>query len=201
MKSYVVAKPLPRLKGEVPATAGGEVTFPNRYVTDNTTSRATLIYGCASRMATHTTRCASENAVFAPHSNIWWGVNKFCRILNEPPNGFGGEHPRGENSYPKHIPFAETRNNIDNIVRGVITLQYAIKPLALGESSGLKHLKQLPINIRSPARSLQCSIRTGRRRTAFLCSFLFPKRKRVPLVPTPVHQTACILRRSRGFSK
>ena len=32
--------------------------------------------------------------VFAPHSNIWWGVNKFCRVSNEPPNGFGGEYPR-----------------------------------------------------------------------------------------------------------
>ena len=123
MKSYVVAKPLPRLKGEVPATAGGEVTFPNRYDIDNTTSRATLIYGCASRMATHITRYASENAVFAPHSNIWWGVNCTAESQMSRLSGFGGEHPRGENSYPKHIPFAETRNCIDNIARGVITLQ------------------------------------------------------------------------------
>ena len=55
--------------------------------------------------------------VFAPHSNIWWGVNKFCRISNEPPNGFGGEHPRVTIIYTKHIPFAETRNDIDNNAR------------------------------------------------------------------------------------
>ena len=59
-------------------------------------------------------RCHSYNQqrvrkqVFAPHSNIWWGVNKFCRVLNEPPNGFGGEHPRVKIFYSKHIPFAET---------------------------------------------------------------------------------------------
>ena len=57
---------------------------------------------------------ASAKAVFAPHSNIWWGVNKFCRILNEPPNGFGGEHPRVKITYPNQIPFAETRYCTDN---------------------------------------------------------------------------------------
>ena len=108
-------------------------------------SRATLIYGCARRTAAHTTRNASDNAVFAPHSNIWWGVNKFCRICTEPPNGFGGEHPRVTRLYPKQIPFAETRNDKDNENRGVKKLPKQVTPLAHCESSGLNLLKQLQI--------------------------------------------------------
>ena len=41
MKSYAVAKPLPRLKGEVPAAAGGEVTLAAR---PQTSFRAPLEY-------------------------------------------------------------------------------------------------------------------------------------------------------------
>ena len=46
------------------------------------------------------------------------GRELHCRVYTEPPNGFGGEHPRGIRLYPKQIPFAETRNCIDNENRG-----------------------------------------------------------------------------------
>ena len=76
------------------------------------------------------------------------GRELHCRVSNEPPNGFGGEHPRVKQSYPKHIPFAETRYCIDNIARGVTNIRNKETPLALGESSGEKKQAQLPIIIR-----------------------------------------------------
>ena len=77
------------------------------------------------------------------------GRELLCRVSPEPPNGFGGEHPRGKRFYLSQIPFAETRNDIDNNARREKPYQNKETPLAHGESSGLNHLKQLPIYIRS----------------------------------------------------
>ena len=103
------------------------------------------------------------------------GRELHCRVSTEPPNGFGGEHPRGELSYPKHIPFAETRNKQDNENRGVIKPQTKETPLAHSETSGERILTHLPIYIRSLTPAYSNAASEGQ--IGFLWFFLFPKRK------------------------
>ena len=151
--------------------------------------------------------------VFAPHFNIWWGVNKFCRVLNEPPNGFGGEHPRvnrttrntshsrrpetneittcGEWQTPEIKNAAGSRRNQRRKKANAPSNNnpyplLAYSNAALEQAEGERLFFAAFFSRKESA--FPCLLKAtqhqkGRRRLSFLCSFLFSKRKRVPPAP------------------